>query len=99
VFDDLDLVESLRIYEKGVTADRPVDSFGEFQFLVRDGDIVSPRLVQREPLRNLCAEFIDCVDHHRRPLADGELGLEVVRVLEAAERSSGQSGAPVGVAR
>lgn len=95
VFDDLNLMETLRVYEKGVTIERDVSSFGEFQYLLRDGDIVSPRIEKHEPLRNLCSHFVDCVETGRQPLTDGEAGLRVVRTLEAAGRSIRKGGAPV----
>ncbi len=95
VFDDLDAMEPIRIYEKGVTIERDAESFGEFRFLLRDGAIVSPRIVQREPLRNLVDHFADCVAHGKTPLSDGAAGLEVVRVLAAAQRSIALGGARV----
>jgi predicted dehydrogenase len=98
VFNDLDALEPIRIYEKGVTIERDADSFGEFRFLLRDGAIVSPRIEQREPLRNLVDHFADCIEHGKTPLSDGAAGLEVVRVLSAVQRSIERNGAPVEVA-
>lgn len=94
VFNDLDLMESLRIYEKGVTTDADARSFGEFQYLLRDGDIISPRVQKREPLRNLCTQFLECVATGAEPLSGGALGLRVVETLAAAERSTRRRGAP-----
>jgi predicted dehydrogenase len=98
VFDDLNAMEPIRIYEKGVTIERDAESFGEFRFLLRDGAIVSPRIEQREPLRNLVDHFADCIEHGKTPLSDGAAGLEVVRVLSAVQRSIERNGAPVEVA-
>ncbi len=98
VFDDLNAMEPIRIYEKGVTIERDAESFGEFRFLLRDGAIVSPRIQQHEPLRNLVEHFADCVQHGKTPLSDGTAGLEVVRVLTAVQRSIERGGAPVEVA-
>jgi predicted dehydrogenase len=97
VFNDTDALEPIRIYEKGVTIERDAASFGEFRFLLRDGAIVSPRVEQREPLRNLVEHFADCVEHGKTPLSDGVAGLEVLRVLAAAQRSIERRGAPVEV--
>ncbi len=97
VFDDLDALEPLRIYEKGVTTEKDAAGFGEFRLLLRDGSIVSPRIEQREPLRNLVEHFLDCVEHGKTPISDGESGLRVVRVLAAVERSIERDGARVAV--
>jgi predicted dehydrogenase len=98
VFDDLNAMEPIRIYEKGVTIEKDVPSFGEFKLLLRDGSIVSPRVEQREPLRNLVAHFVDCVEHGTPPLTGGVAGLQVVRVLSAVQRSIERGGTPVEVA-
>jgi predicted dehydrogenase len=98
VFDDLNAMEPIRIYEKGVTIERDAESFGEFRFLLRDGAIVSPRIQQREPLRNLVEHFADCVEQGKTPLSDGAAGADVVRVLAAAQRSIERGGARMKVA-
>lgn len=96
VFNDLDVMERVKIYEKGVV---PVASeatnFGEFQFLMRDGDIISPRVEGSEPLKNQCKHFVECLAQGKRPRTDGQAGLNVVRVMTAIERSMAQHGAPV----
>ena len=55
--------------------------------MVRDGDVLIPRVVMGEPLRAACEHFLDCVEKGERPRTDGRLGADVVRVLEAVERS------------
>jgi len=98
VFDDLNNVERVRIYEKGVSpAAKEADSFGEFSLLVRDGDIISPRLETSEPLRNMCAHFLDRIKTGQPPLTDGRNGLDVVRAMSAMDKSLAQNGAPVKV--
>lgn len=95
LFDDLNPLERLRIFEKGVSLDRPYDTFGEFQLLLRDGDIISPKVEPEEPLRNVCLEFIHSIQTGRKPLADGENGLAVVRTMCAIHRSMEREGSPV----
>jgi predicted dehydrogenase len=100
VFDDLNNLERVRIYEKGVSpAETDVDSFGEFRFLVRDGDIISPKVEVSEPLKNQCQHFLDCLANGKTPLSDGYFGWRVVRTMEAIQRSIEQHGAPVEVER
>lgn len=98
VFDDLNNLERVRIFEKGLEPSLEADSYGEYRLLVRDGDIISPRVEPSEPLKNQAAEFLECIRSGKQPLSDGRLGVEVVRVLCAADRSIAAHGAPVDLA-
>ncbi len=98
VFDDIKTSEQVRVYEKGVTPQlSEVSTYGEFRFSIRDGDIISPTVEISEPLKNQCCDFLESVASGRRPLSDGETGLEVVRVMEAIDRSIALKGAPVSI--
>ncbi len=93
VFDDVDSTEKLRIYDKGVQ--RPTyDSYGD-SLNLRFGDIHIPRVDMREPLRLECQHFIDCIVNGQTPLSDGRNGVQVLRVLEAGQRSLERGGEPV----
>jgi predicted dehydrogenase len=97
VFDDVDSTEKLRIYDKGVQ--RPAyDSYGD-SLSLRFGDISIPRVDMREPLRLECQHFIDCILNGQTPLSDGRNGVQVLRVLEAGQRSLEQGGEPVVLGR
>jgi predicted dehydrogenase len=93
-FDDVHPVEKIRIYDKGV--DRP-PSFTEYaQFLsIRNGDIHIPQIPMVEPLERETRHFLDCITQGKRPITDGHSALRVVRVLEAAQKSLENDGAPV----
>ena len=94
VFNDLSDSERIRVYEKGVAfGEMSSDSYGEFKLLVRDGDIISPKIEPSEPLKNQCAEFLSCVVNHTQPLSDVRFGTEVVETLLAAEASALARGA------
>jgi predicted dehydrogenase len=95
LFDDLNPLEKIRIFEKGVSLDKPYSNFGEFQLLLRDGDILSPKVEAEEPLRNVCLEFLECIRSGKKPLADGENGLQVVRAMCAIQKSIKAEGEPV----
>ncbi len=95
LFDDLNPLEKLRLFEKGVSIDKPYDNFGEFQLLLRDGDILSPKIEAQEPLQNVCLEFIDSIRSGKPPLADGANGLAVVRAICAIQSSIDRGGEPV----
>ena len=86
-----------KIYDKGVVALKPSDSFGEFQFNYRYGDIVAPFIDFHEPLRVEAEHFIDCVLTGTWPITDGHAGLQVVRVIEALQKSLRDPGRPVAI--
>jgi predicted dehydrogenase len=92
VFDDLNNLETVKIFEKGISVEKPVSDFGEFQLLLRDGDIISPRIEPSEPLRNMCRHFLECLQTRQEPLTDGVSGLLAVKVIEAIERSLAEKG-------
>lgn len=91
VYDDTEHLEQVKVFDKGVHFKDP-DSFGEYQLSYRTGDIVSPKIETYEPLQAEVADFLSAIRERRRPRSDGEDGLRVVRVLEAAERSLSNSG-------
>lgn len=89
-FDDMNLSEPLRFYDKRVTDDRTpgfVDTFASFRTSIREGDIHIPRVGIGEPLKAECDHFLECIAFGKRPLSDGRSGAAAVRVLSALERS------------
>ncbi len=94
VFDDLEANEKLRIYDKGAQVNDTYNTFAEYVGL-RFGDITMPYIKVGEPLRIECRHFLECVRKRRRPMSDGEDGLRVVQVLDAAQRSLKLNGEPV----
>jgi len=98
VFNDLSPLEPVRVFKKGI---RPVMTeplnYGEYQLQIRDGDIMSPKIEVSEPLKNQCRHFLDCVESGKRPLTGGWEGIDVVRVLNAMDRSVALRGAQVEV--
>lgn len=97
-FDDLASLERVKVYEKGVTKDKEAESYGEFRLLMRDGDIISPKVENTEPLKEQCIHFLECINENKKPLSDGAVGLDVIRVMLAADESLKTNGAPVEVA-
>ncbi len=92
VYDDLAPSEKVRIYDKGVTlSDGTVD---RYRALVdyRLGDMFAPHIDKTEPLDLVCADFASAIENGTKPVTDGEAGLDVVRILEAAQRSIRKDG-------
>jgi predicted dehydrogenase len=87
VYDDVHPSEKIRIYDKGVEIPKHYDSFAEFHYSYKYGDIVIPRIEGTEPLRTELSHFVDAIRRDISPLSDGRSGLRVVKILEAAQRS------------
>jgi predicted dehydrogenase len=97
VFDDMSATEKIRIYDKGADVKR--DSADAIEAIsVRHGEIRIPLVPGAEPLKTEAQHFVDCVREGKTPRSDGQDGLNVVSVLEAATRSLKQGGAPVRIA-
>jgi len=95
VFDDMEAERKVTIYDKGATTTRTkFDTYGEFVTL-HFGDIHIPRIGNEEPLRVEAQHFVDAIRNDTQPLSDGRDALNVVRVLDAMERSLRNGGQPV----
>jgi len=95
VYDDVQPIEKLRIYDMRVERPPHYDNFAEFQYSYHYGDSYIPYVKQEEPLKVECQHFLDCIQHGKTPLTGGTEGLDVVRILEAANVSLKQNGAAV----
>ena len=87
VWNDLDVDEKIRVYDKGVKITSKEDLDRELLVSYRSGDIWAPKIEQTEALNVELEYFIDCVMNDRRPFNDGAAGLRVVKLLEAADAS------------
>jgi predicted dehydrogenase len=99
VFDDVAQDERLKILERGASYEAPSQeargqSFGEYHAVLREGTTTIPRLPGREPLSTQFQEFLDAVREGRDPYSGIDKARDVVRVLEAAQRSLESGGAP-----
>jgi predicted dehydrogenase len=94
VYDDIENLEKIKIYDKGVEAPIYTDTFADFQCSYRAGDVVIPNIRFVEPLRVECQHFVECIVNGTEPQSGGQVGLKVVRVLEAADRSLRNGGTP-----
>lgn len=92
VYDDLEPSEKVKIYDKGITLNGNSESVYQMLIGYRTGDMWSPKLDMTEALRTEGLHFIDCIVKGDRPITDGEAGLRVVRILEAATLSLKQQG-------
>lgn len=99
VFDDLNHLEPVRLFEKGIGLDDRIESnFGEFKFLLRDGDIISPKIDLQEPLKNMADAFICSVLDKAENICDGPFALGVSKSISAAHQSISNLGASENIA-
>jgi predicted dehydrogenase len=100
VYDDVDVEARVQVYDKGIdivpspeaNGGRRHENLGEFQALVRSGDLLVPKIEFEEPLRVQCREFVDAIREGRPPLTDARHARQVVAVLEAASTSLAKGG-------
>jgi predicted dehydrogenase len=97
VYDDIEPQEKIKIFDKGVEVPPYYDTFADFQYSYRYGDIHSPRIEDYEPLKKVCDHFITCIQKGVYPLSDGYSGLRVVSILEAANKSLKLNGKAVSI--
>ncbi len=97
VYDDVDMNDKIRVYNRGVDVPDHTSTFGEFQLSYRYGDVVSPHLPWSEPLAVECNHFAEAILEGRTPLSDGRNGVQIVRTLEAADASLAADGAFVDI--
>jgi len=90
VYDDTS-GEPLRVFDSGVVLKDP-ETFGEYRLTYRTGDIVSPRIDAGEPLSAELQDFCDAVMLGTTPRSSALVGLQVVQMIEAADRSHAQGG-------
>jgi len=91
VWNDLEADEKVKVYDKGAQI---TNREGIYDLLVsyRSGDMWAPKVEQTEALNAECEYFVDCVKNNTRPFNDGQAGLRVVKMLEAANQSIRERG-------
>lgn len=97
VWNDMEPLEQVRVFDKGLMEEPYYDSFGEFQLRLREGDIVIPRLILQEPLRVQAEAFIRRLTAGDPTVSEGEAGVRLVACLEAIDQSLREEGRRVAV--
>jgi predicted dehydrogenase len=91
LYDDMENSEKVKVYDRGIEVKTKE---GVYETLVqyRMGDMYAPKLDQTEALTVATQHFVDCIRDNKVPITDGIAGLNVVRILEAADSSIKQQG-------
>jgi predicted dehydrogenase len=86
LYNDLDASERVKVYNRGinVTSD---EARRQLLISYRSGDVWSPQISMEEPLSRMARHFAACVKDGQTPITDGQAGLRVVRILNAAQQS------------
>ena len=92
VYDDIEPVDKIKIYDKGVDVQPYTDTLEEFHMAYRYGDVTPYPLTWKEPLRNECMDFLTSIATGAQPRCDAQLGVRVVKVLEAVQSSLNNGG-------
>jgi predicted dehydrogenase len=92
VYDDLEVSEKVKIYDKGITVNGDTEKVYEMLIGYRTGDMWAPKLEMTEALRTEGLHFLRCIEQGERPITDGYAGLRVVKILEAATKSMKDQG-------
>jgi predicted dehydrogenase len=101
VYDDVSIDAKIKVFDKGVDKKyennslKEFENYGEFQLLLRAGDVSVPRFDFVEPLKEECKHFVECIRNGKSPLTSGDHGVQVIKILENAERSIKNAGAAV----
>ena len=95
VYDDLEPSEKIKIYDKGITLEGGKEEEYGRRIGYRTGDMWAPQLSVKEALLVEADHFAACIAEGKTSDSDGQAGLKVVRILEAASRSLLERGRPV----
>jgi predicted dehydrogenase len=86
VYNDLEASEKVRVYDTGYTHTTEEDQFN-IRVDYRTGDVFIPKISGNEALGSVAEDFIRSVLDNRQPISSANLGLEVVKLLEASQES------------
>jgi predicted dehydrogenase len=88
--------EKIKVYDKGIEVTTK-ESIYDLLVNYRSGDIWTPKLENQEALKKEASYFVECVEQGAKPINGGEAGLQVVKYLDACDRSLRQNGKTVSV--
>ncbi|HZI54750.1 MAG TPA: Gfo/Idh/MocA family oxidoreductase [Chitinophagaceae bacterium] len=94
VFNDLEPSEKIRVYDTGYNHTTHVDKT-TIMVDYRTGDVFIPKIQLSEALAGVANDFIQSIIQKKKPLANAELGMQVVKILEASQQSIKNQGKEV----
>jgi len=92
IYDDVEPTEKVKIYDSGFEVNS-AEEMHKWLVDYRFGDIYIPKLEQTEALLGVANDFVSAITNGTTPVSNSESGLNVVTVLEAAQKSMQAQGA------
>jgi predicted dehydrogenase len=93
VYDDTS-GEPVRIHDSSASLEDPA-TFGEYRLTYRTGPIVSPPIGAAEPLALELGDFCRAIREEDVPRSSARVGVDVIRMIEAVERSISSDGSSI----
>lgn len=97
VFNDMEPTEKIKIYDTGYQYENDEER-NNILIDYRTGDINVPKIKITEALSLMAADFIKSIENNTTPISNAQLGLDVVEILDAAERSIKNNGKEISLA-
>ena len=91
LYNDMEPTEKVKIYDTGYEA-KTEEEINKMLVDYRTGDIHIPQFGRTEALALMAADFVNSIQTKKQPVANAEIGLEVVKILDAAQQSLKQNG-------
>lgn len=92
VFDDIKQANKIAIHDKRVELPRYFYKFKDFKFAYKYGESHSPKVKNAEPLKAQCEDFIRAIVEKKEPIANNQNGIDVIKVVEAMQKSIKKNG-------
>jgi predicted dehydrogenase len=86
VYNDLEPSEKIRIYDTSYNHQNDEEK-NRIMVDYRTGDVQIPKVSTKEALASVAKDFIESILQKKQPIANGQLGMDVVRILEASQVS------------
>ena len=94
LYNDIEPSEKVRVYDSGYNHTTDEDK-NKILVDYRIGDIYIPKLSSEEALTGVANDFIQSIMQKKQPLSNAQLGLGVVKILEASQQSIKNKGREV----
>src|SRR5262245_49577307 len=87
IYNDLEVNEKIKVFDRGIEVGADLEQRRKLLISYRSGDVWSPNLATSEPLSRMTEHFVTCIKSGQQPISGGKIGLRIVKILDAAQRS------------
>ncbi|HOV98006.1 MAG TPA: Gfo/Idh/MocA family oxidoreductase [Bacteroidota bacterium] len=96
LYDDMNPSEKVKVYDKGVEVNDE-ESLHHALVQYRLGDMFVPRIDEKEALSVMIDDFISSIENDSHSISNAQFGVNVVRILEAADTSAKRGGISISI--